>query len=181
MDPRIEALNGSLIQARRRGRPLLLTGLQVHIGDGSPARQLPVGIAAGRFTTAAADADATILDLSGWTLLPGLCDAHLHLFHQARRALRVVLSGLLHRSEIWDRLAAGAATGPLMAVGSEMCIRDSVRDGRQRHGRVSLAPKPRDEEEESKVGWGWKRRRREEGGEESSGQAGEGGGGDSMI
>ncbi len=114
MDPRIKTLHESLIEARRTGTALLLTGLRVHVGDGSPAREMPVGIAAGRF---AAAEGASRLDLDGWTLLPGLCDAHLHLFHEARRALRVDLAGVHQREKVWSRLAAGTTSGPLMAVG----------------------------------------------------------------
>ncbi len=114
MDSRIADLSERLTRAREEGRALLLTGLRVHVGDGSPARDLPVCIHDGRFAAAGA---AESLDLKGWTLLPGLCDAHLHLFHEARRGLRVDLAGLKRRGDLWRRLASGVAEGPLMAGG----------------------------------------------------------------
>ena len=56
---------------------------------------------------------ANRIDLGGWTLLPGLCDAHLHLFHEARRRLRVDLAGLARRAEtVSERLLVELAASP---------------------------------------------------------------------
>ena len=96
-------------------QPLRLDGLTVHRGDGAPAAPQAVQLAAGRFV--APEGEARRIDLGGWTLLPGLCDAHLHLFHEARRRLRVDLAGLARRAELWERLAAAPADGPVIAVG----------------------------------------------------------------
>ncbi len=125
MDPRIQALHDTLIEALTTGASLRLGGLRVHAGDGRAAATRDLQLAGGRFEVAAGEANA--LDLSGWTLLPGLCDAHLHLFHEARRSIRVDLAGLERREELWERLAAAPPEGPLLAVGWDESTWDEKR------------------------------------------------------
>jgi predicted amidohydrolase YtcJ len=107
--------------------PLRLEGLRLRRGDGGPLLAETVQLAGGRFT--AVTGEARCLDLTGWVLLPGLCDAHVHLFHEARRRLRVDLSGLGRRAELWERLAAaaGAVEGPLIGVGWDESAWDDPR------------------------------------------------------
>lgn len=111
MDARISRTH----EALKRGGPLRLEGLVVHAGDGQAASPRPIQVAAGCFVPPTAEAE--VVDLGGWVLLPGLCDAHLHLFHEARRSLRVDLAGVHDRAEIWDRLSMAPAQGPVIAVG----------------------------------------------------------------
>ena len=125
MDPRIAALDDALSAAPDGGAPLRLEGLNVHVGDGEPAAPLDLQLERGRFAAVAGEARG--FDLSGWTLLPGLCDAHLHLFHEARRRVRVDLTGVDRREEIWERLSAAPPQGPLLAVGWDESVWDEKR------------------------------------------------------
>jgi len=106
--------------AKRLERPdggiLRLTGLSWYAGDGSGPRREPLGLREGRFLQDP-PGSAPSFDLSGLTLLPGLTDAHLHLFGQAQRRMRVDLSGISRREELWVRLDGGPKTGPLLAWG----------------------------------------------------------------
>ncbi len=95
--------------------PCRLEGLRFHDGSGGPARSAPLGLRGGRFTLAP-DTDLPRIALDGWTLLPGLCDAHFHLWHEARRGLRVNLGGIRRRGELEERLAAADPGAPLLAV-----------------------------------------------------------------
>ncbi len=112
--------------AEEPGAPLRLEGLRLRRGDGGPLLAESVQIAGGRFVPVTGEARG--LDLGGWVLLPGLCDAHLHLFHEARRRLRVDLSGIVRRAELWERLEAGARNeGPLIGVGWDESAWDEPR------------------------------------------------------
>ena len=93
-----------------------LSGLNWYQGDGGRVKTEVLGLSQGRFLLDP-PSRAPVIDLSGWTLLPGLCDAHLHLFGEAQRRLRVDLAGLTDREEIWDRLDRGPGEGPLVATG----------------------------------------------------------------
>lgn len=101
--------------ARRRSGPMRLTGLNWYSGLGGGPQQRPLGLLEGRFVMDL-PASCKTLDLGGLTLLPGLCDAHLHLFGEAHRRARVDLAGIRRREELWQRLEAGPAEGPLVAM-----------------------------------------------------------------
>lgn len=61
--------------------PVVLTGARVIDGTGAPARPGSVEVRGSRITAVDADArrGAEAVDLAGYTLLPGLIDAHTHL------------------------------------------------------------------------------------------------------
>ncbi len=101
--------------AQRQSCGLRLTGLNWYSGFGDGPKQEPLGLLNGRFVMDLPPSTPS-LDLSGLTLLPGLCDAHLHLFGEAQRRARVDLAGIRHRQELWQRLEAGPAEGPLVAM-----------------------------------------------------------------
>ncbi|MBM4119111.1 amidohydrolase family protein, partial [bacterium] len=121
---------------------LRLEGLRVQRGEGRPAEAAPVQLAGARFVPPVGE--ARVLDLSGWTLLPGLCDAHLHLFHEARRRLRVDLSGLRRRAKLWERLAAAASggEGPLIGVAWDESDWDDPRFPTRRELDALLPTRP---------------------------------------
>ncbi len=101
--------------AQRHSSGLRLTGLKWYSGLGQGPQQEALGLLDGRFVMDL-PASTPALDLSGLTLLPGLCDAHLHLFGEAQRRARVDLAGIERREELWQRLEAGPAEGPLVAM-----------------------------------------------------------------
>lgn len=121
---------------------LRLEGLRVQRGEGRPAEPAAIQIEGARF--AAPAGEARVLEFSGWTLLPGLCDAHLHLFHEARRRLRVDLSGLSRRAELWERLEAAAAggAGPLIGVAWDESDWDDPRFPTRRELDALLPARP---------------------------------------
>jgi hypothetical protein len=94
---------------------ILLEGLNIRDGEGALHRQSSIGISGERFVSDESSA-ALRLNLRGWTLLPGLCDAHLHLFHEADRNCSVDLSGLSSRDELWKRLEEAEGDAPLLGM-----------------------------------------------------------------
>ncbi len=94
---------------------LRLTGLSWYSGENEAPKQDALGLRNGRFVFDL-PSSAPSLDLAGLTLLPGLCDAHLHLFGEAQRRARVDLAGISRREDLFDRLEAGPGDGPLVAM-----------------------------------------------------------------
>lgn len=113
MSQKLIELREHLAQHQTSG--LRLTGLKWYSGLGGGPQQQPLGLMEGCFVMDLPES-APSLDLSGFTLLPGLCDAHLHLFGEAQRRARVDLAGISRREELWQRLQAGPAEGPLVAM-----------------------------------------------------------------
>ena len=60
-------------------------------------------------TLALAGPNTVLVDLRGRLLLPGLCDAHLHLSQYALGVHRVQLASTRSRAEMLERIAAAAA------------------------------------------------------------------------
>jgi predicted amidohydrolase YtcJ len=104
-----------LSQFLKTGEPCLLKGARVYTGDGSAVTSGSLAIERGRFVPLPTETVPGV-DLKGWTLLPGLCDAHLHLFHEARRSLRVELGGVNGREELLERLQEAAAEDRVFGV-----------------------------------------------------------------
>ncbi|MBN2172001.1 MAG: amidohydrolase family protein [Candidatus Krumholzibacteriota bacterium] len=103
--------------SRSPAAALRLEGMRWYDGAGGGPHTTPLGLRKGRFT-ADPGSDAPVVPLDGWCLLPGLCDAHLHLFHLARARLAVDLAGTAQRGDLWRRLEEDApADGPVLGVG----------------------------------------------------------------
>ena len=113
MVPEITKLTG--LSAAPPPGGIRLEGLGWYAGSRGGRRRGPVGIRAGRFTFLDL-AEAEPCRLDGLTLLPGLCDAHIHLFHEARRLLQVDLGSAKSCGEIGRQLASAPAEGPVIGV-----------------------------------------------------------------
>jgi len=109
------------------GAAVRLEGMRWYDGVGGGPRTEPLGLRGGRFAGDPGPG-APVVSLDGWCLLPGLCDAHLHLFHLARARLAVDLAGTVRRDELWRRLEEGApAVGPALGVGWDESAWDEAR------------------------------------------------------
>src|SRR5262245_25939463 len=67
----------------QEAKPIVIRNVRVVVGEGTLIETTSVGIRQGRIVLIgeeAADADATTIDGSGLTLIPGLIDSHVHMF-----------------------------------------------------------------------------------------------------
>jgi len=85
---------------------LLLRGGRVWDGVADTTVPGDVPIEAGRIASTPAD-DATVIDMSGCTMLPGLIEGHAHLAFNAREDWRAVFDGATPRSMLLRMAGAG--------------------------------------------------------------------------
>ncbi|HEX7128187.1 MAG TPA: amidohydrolase family protein [Thermodesulfobacteriota bacterium] len=105
-------------------RKVVLAGGRVLAMDGAPPGPRDVAISAGRVSAVgpippgSEPAGARRIDCRGWTLLPGLCDAHLHFFAYASAFDRPVVDPYRVRSvaELLDGLSRIVAASPAARV-----------------------------------------------------------------
>ncbi len=124
MPPKPSELRRAIATSGPEG--LRLTGLSWYSGEGDGPKQDILGLREGRFVLDP-PSSAPSLDLGGLTLLPGLCDAHLHLFGEAQRRARVDLAGMSRREELFERLEDGPRDGPLVAMAWDESEWDEAR------------------------------------------------------
>ncbi|MDP9065394.1 MAG: amidohydrolase family protein, partial [Pseudomonadota bacterium] len=118
-------------------------------GSGRALSDARIGITGGRISTLAAAAQGRVIDLRGYTVLPGWIDVHVHLASHFDRDGRIATdkeppleAAMGIAQAAWDSLMAGFTT--LQSVGdpSERPLRDAIRDHGFQGPRVltSLAP-----------------------------------------
>ena len=117
--PPLDAAHGEG-PGRRSAAPrlLLFTNCSVQTADAAAPRAAAFAVdpATGRFSfvgSAAAAAAAApaqhVVDLQGATVIPGLCDAHLHLIPGGLSLSRPSLAAVASRAQLGEALAAAAA------------------------------------------------------------------------
>jgi len=116
------------------GPTLLLTDRALD-GQGGSLRGARIGVANGRITSLAATRAATVIDLRGYTVMPGWIDTHVHLASHFDRRGRIATedeppaeAATEIAAAAWDTLMAGFTTVQSVGDAMEKPLRDAIRD-----------------------------------------------------
>jgi hypothetical protein len=118
--------------------PVVILSDRALDGTGGTLREVRIGVSQGRIVSLAAPKRGRIIDLRGYTVLPGWIDTHVHLESHFDRSGRIATDNeppLEAATEIaggaWDTLMAGFTTVQSVGDPKEKPLRDAIRD----HGR----------------------------------------------
>jgi imidazolonepropionase-like amidohydrolase len=115
--------------------PLLILTSYALDGRGGTLHNARIGIANGRITTLAASGKGAVIDLRGYTVLPGWIDTHVHLASHFDRTGRIATdseppaeAAIGIAGAAWDTLMGGFTTVQSVGDPSERPLRDAIRD-----------------------------------------------------
>lgn len=117
------------------GGPVVLVTTHALDGHGSELDGARIGVANGKITALDAQMEGTVIDLSGYTVLPGWIDTHVHLGSHWDKSGRIATedeppmeASLGIARAAWDSLMGGFTTVQSVGEMSERPIRDAIRD-----------------------------------------------------
>jgi imidazolonepropionase-like amidohydrolase len=117
--------------------PVIILADRALDGRGTALNNVRIGVAQGKITSLAAPASSgsTVIDLRGYTVLPGWIDTHVHLDshfdrtgHIATRNESAAEAALGMANNAWLTLMAGFTTVQSVGANSEVPLRDMIRD-----------------------------------------------------
>ena len=115
--------------------PLVILTDHVLDGHGGVLHGARIGVADGRITTLSARAGGAVIDLRGYTVLPGWIDTHVHLDSHFDRTGRIATeteppleAAMGIAGAGWDTLMGGFTTVQTVGDPSEKPLRDAIRN-----------------------------------------------------
>ncbi len=116
-------------------QPVVIVTSHALDGRGGTLRNARIGVAHGKITSLAAADKGSIIDLRGYTVLPGWIDTHVHLASHFDRTGRIATdseppaeAAMGIAGAAWDTLMAGFTTVQSVGDPSEKPLRDAIRD-----------------------------------------------------
>ena len=118
-----------------RSAPVVILASTVLDGRGGTLHDVRIGIADGRITSLSAAQKGAVIDLRGYTVVPGWIDTHVHLEMHFDRNGRIATAteppleaALGIAGAAWDTLMGGFTTVQSVGDPSEGPLRDAIRD-----------------------------------------------------
>jgi len=115
--------------------PITLVTGQALDGVGGTLQNTNIHVAGGKIVSLSGPADEAVIDLRGYTVLPGWIDAHVHIAshfdrtgHLATKSEPQADSALEMAEAAWATLSAGFTTIQSVGDPSEGPLRDAIRD-----------------------------------------------------
>lgn len=115
--------------------PVVILTAHALDGHGGELQDARIGVAHGRITSLDAADGGTVIDLRGYTVLPGWIDTHVHLGSHFTKEGRITTedeppleASLGIARAAWDTLLAGFTTVQTVGEMSERPLRDAIRD-----------------------------------------------------
>ncbi len=115
--------------------PVVILTAHALDGHGGTLENARIGVADGKITSLAAPSGGTVIDLRGYTVMPGWIDTHVHLSSHFDRTGRIATeteppmetaTGIA--AAAWATLMAGFTTVQTVGDPSEQPLRDAIRD-----------------------------------------------------
>lgn len=104
-------------------------------GHGGTLDNARIGIAHGKITSLEAAEEGTVIDLRGYTVMPGWIDTHVHLDSHFDKKGRIATeseppmeAALGIARAAWDTLMGGVTTAQTVGDPAELPLRDAIRD-----------------------------------------------------
>lgn len=115
--------------------PLVLITDHALDGHGGTLQDARIGVAQGRITSLEAAEEGTLIDLRGYTVMPGWIDTHVHLDSHFDKHGRIATeeeppleAALGIARAAWDTLMGGVTTAQSVGDPAEKPLRDAIRD-----------------------------------------------------
>ena len=115
--------------------PIVILTANALDGHGGTLEDARIGVANGKITSLEAPLEGTVIDLTGYTVLPGWIDTHVHLSSHFDRTGRIATeseppmeAAMGIAGAAWDTLMGGFTTVQTVGDPDEIPLRDSIRD-----------------------------------------------------